>query len=449
METNMKNCDNLFYDITIKELAAQTLRHWRSILAAGLILAVVVGLYKSVPVYIRAADKELAAASLEAYEEEKAILGQEVERAQSLVDEKERQFENYIYYNLEWTMIQQGCLSFYINTPLTDETVYYQKNLVYAYISLIDSGQIQNTIAETLGGDIEAEDLKKIIKSESDPDAPGFLNIYIYGLNDQQVSQIMELVKQQLIASQASIASAVVPHSIALVSEDISVVSDEDLRDALKDEKDNLSTLKSNLSEKQAQYNAMDYPSVSMMGGFVSGMKYGLAGLFGGIILLILFYACCIILSDKVKSRKQLKDSYGINVLGEYIHRFKKQNSLDRYFSKMAGEPSGVPQDEMDRIIAQNIEAISDADRILLLGCEHVPDMQPLQDRLSACGILKGRKISTALDAVNKSDSLSGIFDAEAVVIIAKKDKTPLAELKMLKDTIDTYRKVFIGDILE
>jgi hypothetical protein len=248
----------------------------------------------------------------------------------------------------------------------------------------------------------------------------------------------MELVKQQLIASQASIASAVVPHSIALVSEDISVVSDEDLRDALKDEKDNLSTLKSNLSEKQAQYNAMDYPSVSMMGGFVSGMKYGLAGLFG-----------CIILSDKVKSRKQLKDSYGINVLGEYIHRFKKQNSLDRYFSKMAGEPSGVPQDEMDRIIAQNIEAISDADRILLLGCEHVPDMQPLQDRLSACGILKGRKISTALDAVNKSDSLSGIFDAEAVVIIAKKDKTPLAELKMLTDTIDTYRKVFIGVILE
>lgn len=443
------NYENKFYDVTIKELLALTLKQWRKILFIGLIFAVVIGLYKFIPVYKIANNDQLKPTKVIENENEKALLQESINKKQSEINRKEKELKESIYYNLEPTMITQGVLSFYIDTSIKDENLDYQNNLVYAYASYFDSGEIFNKVSAQLSEYISPVYLKQIVKTETNyADEIGFLKIYVWGSNKTQVNEIFQLLKKEVYNYQSQVSNIVSEHKIKLVSGNITVVTDTQVKTDKELQEEGLKTLKYELNEKKTQLQNLESNSISKRNALKLGLKFGFIGLFVGIILAMLYYAAIIIFTNKIKSRKQIVNNYGVDVLGEYILERKKIKKLDIIISKFACEPYDASKEEMNLIIAENIIAMSKTKKILIVGCKDIKNTEKIFNCISSNDILKELELSCSDKSMYNSETLSKVLDSGSIIIIVKKNKTSLDELNDAVHTVNNYQKDFLGVIL-
>lgn len=443
------NYENKFYDVTIKELLALTLKQWRRILLIGLIFAFVIGLYKFIPVYKIANNDQLKTTKVIENENEKAQLQESINKKQFETNRKEKELKESIYYNLEPTMITQGVLSFYIDTPIKDEDLGYQNNLVYAYAYYFDSGEIYNNVSTQLSEFISPIYLKQIVKTETNyADKIAFLKIYIWGSNKTQVNEILQLLKKEVYNYQSQVSNIVSEHTIKLVSENTTVVTDTQVKTDKELQEEGLKTLKSELDEKKSQLQSLESNSISKRNALKLGLKFGFVGLFVGIILAMLYYAVIIIFTNKIKSRKQIVNNYGVDVLGEYIREPKNIKKLDIIISKFAYEPYDVSKEEMNLIIAENIIAMSKTKKILIVGCKDIVNIEEIFNGITSSNILKELEMSFSDKLMNNSETLSKVLDSGSIIIIVKKNKTSLDELNDAVHTVNNYQKDFLGVIL-
>lgn len=440
------NYENKFYDVTIKELLALTLKQWRKILLIGLIFSISLGIYKITPVYKTKNNVQLKPTNV--IENETALLQESIKKNQSEINKKEKELKESIYYNLESTMITQGVLSFYIDTKIKDENLGYQNNLVYAYSSYFDSGEIYNRVSEQLSQNVSPVYLKQIVKTETNYDDVSFLKIYVWGSKETQVNEILQLLKAEVFNYQPKVSNIISEHTVKLVSENITIVSDTQVKTDKELQEEALTTLKLELDKKKAQLKSLEANSISEGNALKLALKFVFIGLFIGIILAILFYAAIIIFTNKIKSKKQILNNYNIDVLGEYIQGRKNFKKLDALLSKFAGEPYNISLEEMNLIIANNIIAISKTEKVLFVGCKDIIDIEKIFNGIYSSDILKELEMDFSNNTINNSETLSKIRDHGSIVLIVKKNKTSLDELYDAVHTINNYQKDFLGVIL-
>jgi hypothetical protein len=443
------NCDNKFYDVTINDLIPLTLRHWRKILLVGIVIAVALGLYKFIPLNNTANEFINDATKLSEYEADKKLLQESVEKIQSEVKIKEKELEESIYLNLDPALVTRGFISFYLDTPIKDDALGYQQNLVNSYVSYFESGEIYDDIANQLDEYIKPVYLAQMIKTKTDyANGISSFNIYVMGSNNAQTDEIMQLIKQAVYNKKTDFCNIVTEHSISLVSENITVVADTKVKKDQEFQTEGYEALTSKLNEKKSELQSIESEYITKEYALLSGAIFGFVGLLCGMLLAIIYFTAVVIFSNKIKTRKQIIGNYSVDVLGEYIQENKKNNKIDIFISKLAKEPYDLSIDEINQVIANNILAISKSNKILILGCKDITNTEEVFESVSSCEILKNYAIKYNDKSLNNPDTLSDILSCDAVITIVKKNKTTLDELQNAIYTFDKYNKEFIGIIL-
>jgi hypothetical protein len=443
------NCDNKFYDVTIKELIPLTLKHWRKIILVGMVIAIGLSLFRFIPLYNTANEFQQDPTMVTEYEAEKRLLQESVEKIKNEVKLKEKELEESIYLNLDPTMITRGFLSFYLDTPIKDDALGYQQNLVHSYVSYFESGEIYNSIANQLDEYVNPVYLAQMIKTKTDyANGISSFNVYVMGSNNEQTDEIMQLIKQAVYSKKSDVSSIVTEHSISLVSENITVVADTKVKKDQDFQTEGYDALKSKLNKQETKLQNHESEYVTKKSALFSGLIFGLIGLIGGILLATGYFTVAAIFSNKIKSRKQIIDNYNVDVLGEYIPDTQKRKKIDVFISKLAEEPYDISINEIHRIVANNIIALSKSNRILILGSKDISNVVKVFEDLSTCGILKDYTIGYNDSPLNNPDTLANILKSEAVILVVKKNKTTLDELQNTIYTIKRYNKEFIGIIL-
>lgn len=444
-----KNCENSFYDITINDLMPLILKQWRKILFIGIIIAVAFGLYRFIPLYYTANSYHISPTNVEENEAKKKLLQESVEKLQSEVDLKETELAESIYYNLEPSMITTGIISFYIDTPIKDEALGYQKNLVSSYISYFDSGEIYNIIANQLNEYIKPNYLAQIVQAKTDyGTSPSSFNVYVMGSNKNQIDEILQLIKQEVYNKKSEVSSIVTAHSINLVSENITVISDEKVMEDQQFQIESFAALKLKLDEKKSELQNIEAQPITKKDALLAGLKFSLLGLLCGTALAMAYFSVVVIFSNKIKSRKQIINNYNIEVLGELYQEHKNNNKFDVFVSKLAGEPYGISKVEIYRIVANNIIAMSKSKKLLIVGCKDISDSRDIFDGISSCDILKNYEISCNVKSFSNSETLANILNYGSVIMMVKKNKTSLEELHNAIHIVESYKKDFVGVIL-
>jgi hypothetical protein len=443
------NCDNKFYDVTISDLIPLILKQWRKIFLIGIMIAVAFGLFKLIPIYIAADNFEKNPASVTKYEEEKKLLQGSIKKTQSEIEFKENELKESIYYNLEPTMITRGFISFYIDTPMIDKDFGYQQNLVNFYVSYFESGEICNNIATQLDEYIKPEYLTQLVKTKTDyANGLSSFNIYVMGSNRDQTYEIMQLIKQAVYDKKDDVSSILTEHTISMISEDITVVSDAKVKKDQLFQSEGLEALKSKLNDKKSLLQNIESTYVTKKDALLSGLIFGLIGLIFGMVLSMVYYAVVVIFSSKIKTRNQIESNYGVDVLGEFVQKHKKFNKLDALISNLSKEPYDFTKEETNRIIANNMIAMSKSKKILIVGCKDIPNVNQICDGISSCKILMDYELSFIDKPLSNSETLATMLNCGSVIIIAKKNKTTLEELQNAIHIVDNYKKDFVGVIL-
>lgn len=438
MNTNCENkFDNETIDMTISDLIPLTLKRWRKILLTGIIIAVALGMVKFIPLY--------NAATVTDNEDANKLVQKSVEQIQSQINLKENELKESIYYNLEPSIVTSGFISFYIDTPSQDVGLGDQKNLVNSYVTYFDSGEIYNTIANQLSDYIKPEYLAQIVQAKADyENGLNSFNVYVMGSNKEQVNNIMQLLKQEVYNKKTEVSSIVSEHSIRLVSENVTVITDPQITIDKQFQTDSINNLKTKLEEKKSELKTI----VTKKHALVTGLIFSLIGLLCGIALSATYYFVVIAFSNKVKSRNQMINHYGLDVLGEFNQEHKSNNKLDVIISKLAGEPYDISRGEMNLIIATNIMAMSKSKKILIVGSKCISNIEKIFDDIATCHVLKDYNIRMNDKPINNAETLANVLNYDSVIVIVKKNKTSLGELKNFIYKIEKYKKDFVGVIL-
>ncbi len=439
------NCENKFYDITIYDLFPLVLKKWRKILLIGLIVAVVFGLYKFIPLLNIANNDQLLATQVI----EKELLQDSINEIQEEVNLKEKELKESIYYNLEPSMITKGIVSYYIDAPIQDEALGFQSDLVYLYVDYFNSGEIYKVVAKQLSDDIKPVYLSQIIKAEANgTNAPSSFNIFVMGASSKQTNEILQLIKQEINNKQSEFSNLVSEHTSKLTSENIVVVSDSKVLDDQNFQTNRYEALKTELNDKKSQLQNIEAQVNTIKDAVISGLLYSLIGLLAGIVLAMIYYFITVNLSNNIKSRKQIIINYGLEVLGELIQKNNKSNRLDMLISKLAREPYGLSTEEINRIIANNIIAMSKSKNILIVGCKDIINTEIIFEGISSCDILMDYKVGFSDKPLHTSETLSNVLKCDSIILIVKKNKTSLDELQNAIHTVNKYNKDLVGTIL-
>jgi|LSQX01.3.fsa_nt_gb hypothetical protein len=421
-----------FYDITLRELVFQILKRWRSILIFGLICAIALcGI--NVARIVKNNSQSLS-------QEDKVKLQDTINKLQSQTIKEEKELNESIYFNLDPTVITDGMLTFYMKAGSDDEENTNHKNIMYAYVTYLESDEFCSKITEQMSKKIPPEYIGDLLKTETDfNNKLNFLKIHIYGDNEADVVNLIELVKQEIYKYQTKVSGIVKDHNVYLVSEEIKIISDDRVKQDREWKEQYLATLKTELENTKSQLLASGR-SIQL-----SDLKHAIIGFIAGILLAALFYSAIIIFSSKVKSSNQLINCFDIKILGQFTT--KPKNKLDALINKFGSYPF-VPREEMSSIIAFNIAALAKTKKILIMRSRNINSVEEVFNGTLSCDILRDYEINYCNSLLYDSTTLANLLDTESVIVVLKLNKTSLDEVQNILNTITNYKKDLIGVIL-
>lgn len=435
--------ENEFYEVTLSDLLSFALKQWRKILLVGIIIALGFGLFKFIPLYYGSNGDNLNPTEVA----EKKILQKTIEETKAAISKLEKEQNESIYYNLEPSLITKGFISYYVDTPIKDVDLGYERNLVACYLDYFISGEIYGQISSQLSEYIKPEYLLQIVEVEFE--GRSTFTIYVLGSNEKQTNEIMKLLKQELSRKKLEFSNIVTDHTISLITENIVVVSDSKVMDDQIFQLERIEALKTKLSEKESQLQTIETAAITKFDALFIGLKFGLIGLLVGIASAIMIYfSVAVILLNKIISRQQIINNFKIDVLGEFIQEKYKRRKIDVFVSKLVGEPYDMNNEDINLVIANNIIAMAKSKKVLVAGCKDVTDTEKIFEGISSCKILKDYEISFSNKSFSHHETLENVSDVGSVIIILKRNRTSLDELQNTICTIDNYNKDFVGVIL-
>lgn len=448
-------------EIDLKDLMFAILHKWRGIIVTAVIVGILVGGYK---LGTGLSSKEDGAAaekarkdynqSMELYESMSQLYKSNLDTIQAQIQSQGDYIANSVLMKISpYHKNVAGADVFVTVDPqeaLGDRQILASDpadTILRAYESLINSAELK----EIEGMDIDGIYLKELVTTEVDYEGNS-LSIQTTYTDEQGAKALLDALLEELQRQGGELQREFGNHRILIMNETSSVVADTKLYQRQQDAFNTLTALRTSLADKKDELGKMEKPAapsvISASASLKSGIKYGILGGALGAFLSI-FYICAVFLmSDKVNSEKEMKNRFGLKLLGVFAQMPKKRafSGIDRWLDRLEGKSFKKPE-EVYEIVAANVRNYMEENQnIMLLGGASMDRMseiaKELKDRMPELEIQIGQDMGTS------AETLKRLPGAGQVILVEERGVSQYQEIQNQVELIRSLDKAIVGCIV-
>ena len=468
---NRNQEDAKMREVSLPRLLLLTLRRWRSMLAVGLILAVLLAGMKVVREYrnrgVSNTAHEEYLAAMEIYNASVESYTTAIERFQTKIDAKQKYFNESLLMQIDPHNECTSTVAMVVRTPglaqaedasakagdTQSASVINASNVVHAYTDFIANGISYDEIAAAQG--VTEQSIRELVLVTSDQfHFSSEFKIQARSMDMNLSRQIMDHILEELDNNKAAFSAALGEYEIRPSNRSEETVVDTLLLQQQTELQNSIATLQRNLQTSQTSLKELIKPTeatgASTKTIIKHGIKYGVVGMAGGIFLMILLYAVRILLTGKILTDDEIGRAYGVRNLltfpagkGKKVSRFPVDRLVE---SLISDAPDMSLADACDVLIAKT-EAFTGASgqekTILLAGTPGETRLQSfastLNKRAQAAGSPVSFEASAAIDrnagAVRRLRTVDGCILVEEVGVSVFREAAMQTELILASGT--------------
>ncbi len=466
-------------EIDLKDLFIEILLHWRGLILAIIIGALLLGGYSFYSSYKEnkaaiaqniateeqkkeSANSEEAGGFTEADEARLAEIESTLTYASKakvnkylLQKEQLEDLENYknasLFMNVDLTKLPKGDITLRV-VANNDNIALFED----AYEKLLASSEVLEVLKEKVGIAGDAAERVEIASNEGKEEATGIIHVITYGSSMEECSEENKAICDYLTDKASELEAALGKHEIVLVSESVSEVCDYDrinvkegLLVSLATLNDELPATEAKLTEEEKDYLALKNKELQQLktDEEVSeetedeivippveiSKKKTLIGAAAGLVVYGLLICMIYIFSGKIKDSDDFYSLFGLKNLGKIYGERKFKflgKSLDKkIYSLKRGGRKNVSRAEAENVIAINVAASAKTEEIKILGIvASLADNEfvaKIVDKAEKEGI-SCRKLGDFNYSTAETEALS---DVDAAILLAKPGESRYNEL--------------------
>ena len=448
-------------EIDLKDLMFVVLRKWRPILLIAVLLAVAAGGYKggqvllkqSSPEYVQDAQKKYEE-ELSLYERTKASIQREIDNLTVNIEKQEEYVSQSILMEISPYDVTISSADFLVKTDyeimpnMVYQNINYADSLLKSYLVSVKKECLKDYADKKK---LELKYLEELVLVEADYNND-MLHIEVRHWDGKEAETIMDTIIDNLNSMTRGLSTSITTHTLTIMNQNTSATVDLAIADKQNKTNTDIDTLRDSLVQKEKELDEMKEPvmeSVSKMAAVKSGIKYAVLGGVLGAFMTVFFICVGFLMSDKVASSKELKNRFGVNILGVLGTESTKRgfDFVDRWLDQMEGVDVVTPEAVRYEVIAANIRNYAkEAESVLITGTADKAVLEEAAGKLRE--LLGGMEVTWGEDMRVTARTLELLSQYENVVLVEEKGLSTYTGVSQELDTIKNVGKTAVGCIL-
>lgn len=456
--------DNNTYEqeIDLKDLMFAVFRKWRPIILAAVILGGILGGYKVGSGLMKQRSSEFVQTAqddyqmdLSMYEKTKSSYEREVENLTANLEYQEDYFNSSILMQISPYDKCVASADIFVKTELPEiiDGKYIMvtdraDSVLKAYSSFIEQGAGLKT-ADRMG--ITANNFRELVTVEVDYES-NMMNIAVAYLDEKGAGDLLEGILSDLKDAFSEMQASMGEHQMLVLNQNVTSETDLNLLNVQKSNADMLMTLQKTLQDKEKALDELKEPSMpaalSKTTLLKSGIKYGILGGVLGAFMAVFLICVVFLMSDKLSSEKELKNRFGLKVLGVFAQKRKKRafSGIDNWLDRMEGK-IGTAEEKVYEVLAVNVENYKeDSGKLMLTGTVNDAVLQDIAGKLRP--MLKGIDLQVASDMNESAATLKQLPDCDGIILVEERGNSKFAGIEQEIEVIKNLKKKIIGCIV-
>lgn len=469
-------------EIDLKEMLFFILRKWRSVIAGALILAILFGAYKIIgdmraPQQDEGTDPvETAAENVQvSYEEARAdyermseVYEKSVESLKSEIANREEYMEKSVRMNVDPYNLPYAKADVLVSLDDLDWTEDAKELMTDPTDSLVELYRIK------LAAGMDWDRLQKIadIKEEkyvreligvSSSGAGNIISLSVCYKDEKTANLMLDDILEQMEENKADLEKSFGSHSITVLNRTSGLMIDTGLADQQKNNQDVITNYNTDLTNRENLANSLVEPekpqeestAVEEVAGQPAaglkkaGIKYIILGGVAGVFLLAVFWGMIYLLSGKLHSESDMRDTLGIPVLGIFTKPVRKRalSAVDEWLEKWVIRPEKLPDDEVIKRAAIQLRTHTGGmKRILVTGTVSLEKLEKVQRQLADS--LDVPEFAVGEDMNRSIDTVTMVGTCDAILLVEEKEISAYQKVQKEKELADALQKPIVGCLM-
>ena len=474
--TNRNHPGAKMREVSLPRLLLLTFRSWRSMLAAGLILAILLAGMKVMREYSNRSVSNEAheeyLAQMAVYDASVQSYSSAIERFQTKIDAKQNYFNDSVLMQINPHQECVSSVSMVVRTPgleNADETksnaaqtesgsIVNASNVVHAYNDFIKNGISYESFAQELG--VPEQSVRELVLVIVDQfHFSSVFQIQARSADMDFSARLMDYILQQIEEKKGAFRDTLGEYELNVVSRNEETVVDTVLLQQQTDLQNTIATMQKNLQTSQTALKELIKPTeatgASMKQILKHGIKYGVVGMAGGIFLMILLHAIRILMKGRILTDDELNVAYGLRniiTLPAGASRREPRSFIDRFVEKLVSDAPDMSSAAANDVLIAKVENLSAADeirKVLLVGTVGGTRLESFANRLSKRAKESGSPITfeASADIDKDAEAVRRLRTADACIVVEEVGETAYRDAAEVIELLLASGKPVLGTV--
>ena len=446
-------------EINLRDLFFHLCYRWRSILAAALIGAILLGAYQYYSIYKTHAEgkqtkeEKQYEIDLQNYQDSVKNARNNIRTYTKLIKEKNDYMDQSVYMSLdsqnEWLAykrfyikMDQSVLDALPESAQEDPADY----VAAVYTSTLKSG-LDAEEMEALLGTGKKEYIDELVSVWADGPS-NTITVQVIGESEEKVSEQLDYFVDRLHTYSEPMAQEVGAHTLSLVNEDCLSRTDSGLSAKQDEINQQVIGWQESLKEERETLNELEEEEEPKAPG-MHLLRFGAIGFILGTFLLAAIYAVRYVVGGKLHDGSEIAERYGLPVYGEFARSRARHpgKGLDKLFEKWEFKHAIIDAKVVEGSISTLLcERFSDKKLLLTGTCA--------QEKLDALGDSLNRQSPGAIAIAAQgslpvnANAVAAAKNADAVILVEEKYASRNADIERAAELLNIADANVVGSII-
>ena len=431
-------------EINLKDLFFHILYRWRSILAAALIGAILLGGYQA----LSAMKKHNQVNPVNVEPVTGTVSWDDVYTKQ--LEELNSYKEESIYYKLDpqlvWTAkkmyLVRADLPAQGNQPRSTDPV---DSILPIYMTPLAGIADDQTLNDAFGT-TKKEYISELINAEADPEM-NLITLSVKGSTKEAARKGLDCLHNQMMAISKEYDQSIAPHQLIVAGEDLAPMSDKDMADNRTAFDKEISAVEGKLKEAREKEETQQETIQPKVFGRTT-LKWALIGFVLGAFLLMLVYTFHYIISGVLTDPNAYSEQFNTPIFGDFARSssLHSNKGLDKLISKWELKNKNTDSRTVFNNIAALISEQVKENSVLLVSSLPENMLNKVKEKLVS--LLPEKCLTVQADILRNSDAIADAGKADAVVIVEKKHISRMKDIGRMAEILEISKAKVIGSII-
>lgn len=463
--------DSYEMDINFKWLMYRVLRSWRVTVVWVIIIALMAGIGSFALKILKLQDPEYVTSARLDFEREHAswvATGENFEAQLANIEEAKQEQQEY---NEKSVLMQIDPLrefhasfemyvdyNYQIMPDMAYQNIDLSDRILKAYATYMTNGELYQYIIDNVSFDIERRYLGEIFGTSVDY-GNNMLSVSVRQQNAQYCQEILDVAQTALQEKYIDVCSAIAEHTLSTTNAAAYETVNLNLQETQKANRQRITELDISLQEVNAEYlewktEPEPEAEITMAEVIKKSIKLSIIGGLVGFVAVVVIVVFVTILSGKLLNPKDVKDRFGLRIIGELpAKRVKKPFAfVSRWFAKFGGI-TATPEDfdclvKMVGVSIKSDLASREDSNWTKIAFTGTVSEEELTNTVAAMGLDSAYTAICAADILTNAESIEKLSEADCVVLVEKQEVSTMTDIAKELEALRAWNKPVLGAVV-